>query len=51
MDELKITIRGNSDEDLPVLRDRMWRRWLVHDLVKVKSGGIVVPPECGSLLV
>ena len=43
--ELLITVGGDANEDLPVVRNWEWLFWLVYDLVEVDSQRVVVPTE------
>ena len=49
--ELLITVGGDANEDLPVVRNWEWLFWLVYDLVEVDRQGIVIPTKRGHHLV
>ena len=45
VNELLITVGGDANEDLPVVRNWEWLCWLVYYLVEIDCQGIVVPTK------
>ena len=40
--ELTVTVRGDGNEDFPIVWNWEWLSWLVYDLVEVESHGEVI---------